>query len=131
MEDVLPPHAGAQHVAVVGEPEELGRTREAQVRALEREDDRVYDRIRGHRDHHDRRRPDQPGGEPALCACPLGDPFAPARCRCGARGIDRAHSNAPEESDSLISLRSVETTPLGLMLEVGDSAFWMASVTSA
>ena len=34
-------------------------------------------------------------------------------------------------SDSLISLRNVLTTVLGLMFEVGDSVFWIASVTSA
>ena len=49
----------------------------------------------------------------------------------GGRLGDGAHSSASEDSDSLISLRSVLTTVFGLMFEVGESAFWIASVTSA
>jgi hypothetical protein len=46
-------------------------------------------------------------------------------------GGDGAHNRADEDKDSLILLLKVLTTVLGLMFEVGDSVFWIASVTSA
>ena len=78
--------------------------------------------------------PTSQSGEPALGARALGQMPAPLRRRGGGAGAVAgagAHSSAAEDSDSLISLRSVLTTVLGLMLEVGESAFWIASVTSA
>src|SRR5690242_8429324 len=62
----MPPVRGAEHRAIVGEPDELFGLREGQVVALQRQVDGVYDRVGGDRDHHDDRRRDQPEAQPAL-----------------------------------------------------------------
>ena len=120
-------------MAVVGEADELGGVREAQVGTLERQRDRVDDRVGRHGDHHDRGRGDQPDGEAAFGAGAVGQMAPAARGGGGRRGGDGAgtHRSAAEESEALILLRNELTTVLGLMFEVGDSVFWIASVTSA
>src|SRR5437667_9353351 len=62
----MPPVRGAEHRAVVGEPDELFGLREGQVVALQRQVDGVYDGVGGDRDHHDNRRRDQREAQPAL-----------------------------------------------------------------
>ena len=62
----VPPVRGAEHRAVVGEPDELDVLRQFQVVALQRQVDRVADRVSGDRDHHDDRRRAQQPAEPAL-----------------------------------------------------------------
>src|SRR5580704_5670503 len=61
-----PPVRGAEHRAVIGEPDDLFGLREGQVVALQRQVDRVYDRVGGDRDHHDDRGRDQHEAQPAL-----------------------------------------------------------------
>ena len=133
VEHVLPPDRRGQDVAVVRQADELRGVREAQVGALQRQRDGVDDRVGRDRDHHDRGRSDQPDARRrsararSLRCC--------RRLVVGAVGAlgggDGAHSRADEDRDSLISLRNVLTTVFGLMFEVGDRVFWIASVTSA
>ena len=119
-------------MAVVGQPEELVLGREPQVGPLQREDDRVYDRVGGDRDHHDRRGRDEHEREFALGAGPLGQGVAMRRRGGGGSGGgDGAHSSAVDESASFSSPRRVLTTLFVWMFAVGESAFWIASVTSA
>ena len=97
------------------------------VGPLERQDDRVDDRIGRDGEHHDRGGSDQPRGQAPLGSCALGQVTSPLwRDGVGrGRGCDGAgaHSSADEDSEALISLRNVLTTVLGLMFEVGDRAF--------
>src|SRR5690348_13891627 len=119
-------------MAVVGQADELGRVREAQVRALQREDEGVDDRIGGDEQHHDHRRGDQHVREAPLAAGTLGDPGAPPGRRGGSENCNYsgAHNNAPEPRADLIWLRSWLTAVNGLTELGGDSVFWMASETS-
>ena len=74
VEDVLPPEARGEHGLVVGEPGEAALVGEAQVEVLQREDDRVADRVGGDQQHRDHRRRAEHPAEPALGAGALGDP---------------------------------------------------------
>src|SRR5438270_10262803 len=120
-------------MAVVGQTDERGRVREAQVRALQRQDDRVDDWVSDDRDHHDCGGTDEHPGEATLAPGTPGEVMAPRwGSGCGlVGGGHAAHSSAPEDRAFLISSRSAVTTLVGLIDEVGERAFWIASETSA
>ena len=65
---VAPPRGRGEHGGVVGQADPGVVIREAQVRAQQRQVNRVADRVRGHRQHHERGGSAQQPPEPPLVA---------------------------------------------------------------
>ena len=85
VEDALPPELRLEHGGVVVEPDEAALVGEAQVDLLQREDERVDDRIRGDQQHRDHRRRAQHPAQLALGLGPIRDLLLALRgAACGA-----------------------------------------------